>query len=88
MEVHQGNQSITIFCSWVYCHLLQLLLNFASRSIMIDQEIILLLHHIFLCLAPGYWYSMEDEDDCFPMVLATARLNEFQYETILLSSTI
>jgi hypothetical protein len=55
---------------------------------MIDQEIILLLHHIFLCLAPSYWYSMEDEDDCFPMVLATAILNQFQYETILLSSTI
>jgi hypothetical protein len=41
-----------------------------------------------LCLAPGYWYSLEDEDDCFSKVLASARLNQFQYETILLSSTI
>ena len=55
---------------------------------MINQELLLLLHHIFLCLAPGYWYSLEEEDDCFPTSLATARLNRFQYETILLSSTI
>jgi len=55
---------------------------------MINQELLLLLHHIFLCLAPGYWYSLEEEDDCFPTSLATARLNQFQYETILLSSTI
>jgi hypothetical protein len=41
---------------------------------MINQELLLLLHHIFLCLAPGYWYSLEEEDECFPTCLATARL--------------
>jgi hypothetical protein len=41
-----------------------------------------------LCLAPGYWYSLEDEDDLFTAVLATARLNQFKYETLLLSSKI
>jgi hypothetical protein len=55
---------------------------------MINQELLLLLHHIFLCLAQGYWYSLEEQDECFPTCLATARLNQFQYETILLSSTI
>jgi hypothetical protein len=37
---------------------------------------------------PGYWYSLEDEDHLFTTVLATARPNQFQYKTLLLSSTI
>jgi hypothetical protein len=55
---------------------------------MINQELLLLLHHIFFCLAPGYWYSLEDEDECIPTSLATARLNQFQIRKSFLKSVI
>ncbi len=66
-----------ICCNLVCCYLLWMPLRIGSISFMIIQELQHNLHHIFLCLAGGYWYSMENGAYPFPTVLAVVHLKKF-----------
>jgi hypothetical protein len=52
------------------------------------EELLHIMHHIFLCLAGGYWYSMESEQNRFPTFLVAVHLNQFKNEAMLLISNI